>query len=111
MALIWFLVPVGAPRPAPQGKRDPEWIRSGPVASLTAARRQLLVGDFERYIQEKSAGQTLQDLAQFDHPQLSTLAREFGFELYEKQRALGTSIAHTIIKSMQAIPVGCPAVA
>ena len=75
-----------APRPPPQTSRNAEWIRAGPIGALTAARRQILVGDFGKFIKHQTNGATLEELAQRDHPQLSILAREYGFSLYKKQR-------------------------
>ena len=86
MVLIWCSVLAAAPRPPPQTSRNPEWIRAGPIGTLTAARRQVLVGDFGKFIKHQTNGATLEQLAQRDHPQLSIRARDYGFSLYEKQR-------------------------
>ena len=78
-----------APRPAPTKARDFAAIRKGPVGAATAARRELLVGQLDQFIRAQTGSETLATLARGDLPLLSTLTREFGFQLFETQRPAG----------------------
>ena len=83
---IWCWVLAAAPRPPPQMERRPEWIRAGPLGALTSARRQVLVKEFEDFVETQTDEIELAAICEKDHPLLSTLAREFGFSLYEQRR-------------------------
>ena len=87
---------VVAPRPPPSRARDSVAIRAGPVGATTGARRAALVDQLDIFIREQTATESLEDLALRDLPLLSTLAREFGFKLFETHRP-GSDLRDTLL--------------